>query len=79
MALAAKDEWQNVFKDPVFVVSNVLLVSSPPALALAQITQPASGDSLERLISKTIFWSYCIVTPPATIRYVVIGIIFTNM
>ncbi|PVG01371.1 hypothetical protein CPB86DRAFT_812358 [Serendipita vermifera] len=59
---------------PVFVVSNVLFISSPPALTLAQITQAASGDAFERLISKTIFWSYCIVTPITTILYVFIGL-----
>ncbi|TRM64409.1 membrane transport protein-domain-containing protein [Schizophyllum amplum] len=79
MALAAKYDWHDVFEDPVFVVSNVLLVSSPPALTLAQITQAASGDSFERLISKTIFWSYCIVTPPATILYVVIGLMLSKI
>ncbi|KIY64554.1 auxin efflux carrier [Cylindrobasidium torrendii FP15055 ss-10] len=79
MFLAAKFDWQAVFADPVFVVANVLLVSSPPALTLAQITQAASGDAFERLISRTIFWSYCIVTPPATIFYVVIGLILAKI
>ncbi|KIL63410.1 hypothetical protein M378DRAFT_79709 [Amanita muscaria Koide BX008] len=79
MALGAKFEIQNVFSDPVFVVSNVLLLSSPPALTLAQITQAASGDAFERLISRTIFWSYCIVTPPMTIAYVVIGLILAKL
>jgi len=74
IALCANSDWHEVFDDPVFVVSNVLLVSSPPALTLAQITQAASGDAFERLISKTIFWSYCILTPPLTILYVVIGL-----
>jgi hypothetical protein len=70
----------NVIHSPVFVVANVLLISSPPALTLAQITQAAaSGDAFERLISKTIFWSYCIVTPPATIIYVVIGMILAKL
>ena len=64
---------------PVFVVSNVLLVASPPALTLAQITQAASGDAFERLISKTIFWSYCVVTPPSTILFVVIGLILSKL
>lgn len=64
---------------PVFVVSNVLLIASPPALTLAQITQAASGDAFERLISRTIFWSYCIVTPPSTIIFVVVGLIFTKL
>jgi hypothetical protein len=77
-------------------VANVLLVSSPPALTLAQvhlvsscssryplnllqITQAASGDAFERLISRTIFWAYCVVTPPATIAYVVIGLVLAKL
>lgn len=79
IALSARFDLQNVFADPVFVVSNVLLVSSPPALTLAQITQAASGDAFERLISRTIFWAYCIVTPPATIIYVVIGLLLSKL
>jgi auxin efflux carrier family protein len=86
---------------PVFVVANVLVVSSPPALTLAQarisfrgircpisadihrfasqLTQVASGDAFERLISRTLFWSYCIITPPATIVYVVVGLILAKL
>ncbi|KAK2461148.1 hypothetical protein APHAL10511_006675 [Amanita phalloides] len=79
MAIGAKTGIHDVFSDPVFVVSNVLLLSSPSALTLAQITQVASGDAFERLISRTIFWSYCIVTPPMTIVYVVIGLILTRL
>ncbi|KAF7986364.1 hypothetical protein HWV62_35378 [Athelia sp. TMB] len=80
MALSTLYDWQAVFEDPVFVVANVLLISSPPALTLAQITQAAaSGDAFERLISRTIFWSYCVVTPPATILYVVIGMLLAKL
>lgn len=64
---------------PVFVVSNVLLIASPPALTLAQITQAASGDAFERLISRTIFWSYCVVTPPSMILFVVIGLFMSKL
>ena len=67
------------FSSPVFVVSNVLLIASPPALTLAQITQAASGDAFERLISRTIFWSYCVVTPPSTILFVVIGLVLSKL
>ncbi len=42
MWLSAKFDWQRVFEDPVFVVANVLLVSSPPALTLAQVRPPSS-------------------------------------
>ncbi|KAL0959758.1 hypothetical protein HGRIS_011448 [Hohenbuehelia grisea] len=79
MALSTKFDLQTVFDDPVFVVANVLLISSPPALTLAQITQAASGDAFERLISRTIFWAYCVVTPPATIAYVVIGLVLAKL
>ncbi|KAJ6570094.1 auxin efflux carrier [Mycena vulgaris] len=79
IALCAKFDLHAVFEDPVFVVANVLLVSSPPALTLAQITQAASGDAFERLISRTIFWAYCVVTPPATIAYVVIGLVLSKL
>ncbi|KAL4246679.1 Protein M3 [Abortiporus biennis] len=79
LALSTRFDLQEVFDDPVFVVSNVLLISSPPALTLAQITQAASGDAFERLISRTIFWSYCVVTPPSTILFVVIGLVLSKL
>ncbi|KAH9916976.1 membrane transport protein-domain-containing protein [Epithele typhae] len=79
MVVCTKFDLQRVFDDPVFVVSNVLLIASPPALTLAQITQAASGDAFERLISRTIFWSYCVVTPPSTIAFVVIGLVLSKL
>ncbi|KAJ7600597.1 auxin efflux carrier [Mycena floridula] len=80
MGLASRFALHEIFDDPVFVVTNVLLISSPPALTLAQITQQAaSGDAFERLISRTIFWAYCIVTPPATVFYVVIGLVLSRL
>lgn len=83
-------------EDPVFILTAVLIISSPPAIVrpspsadqlsrafsshdllpsqtLAQITQAASGDAFERLISKTISVSYGILTPPLTLLYVVLG------
>lgn len=86
-------------RSPVFVVCNIILLASPPALTLAQvrvdpipiiwpwliecnssqITQAVSGDSFERLISRTIFWSYCICTPPITIIYVVLGLVLAKL
>lgn len=46
----------NVMDDPVMIVSACLIIGSPPALTLAQITsQKASGNpQFERLISRTI-------------------------
>ncbi|KAI9509304.1 auxin efflux carrier [Russula earlei] len=68
-----------VFEDPVFVLSNVLLLASPPALTLAQITQAVSSDTFERLVSRTIFWSYCFVAPPAMVAYALIAMLLTNI
>ncbi|KAK8846666.1 hypothetical protein IAR55_005753 [Kwoniella newhampshirensis] len=79
LATIAKYDLFEAAEDPVFILSAVLLVSSPPALTLAQITQAASGDAFERLISKTISWSYAILTPPLTLVYVVIGLVFGRL
>ena len=64
VAIIAKFDLFEAAEDPVFILSAVLLISSPPALTLAQITQAASGDAFERLISKTISLSYAVLTPP---------------
>ncbi|EIM88928.1 uncharacterized protein STEHIDRAFT_53363 [Stereum hirsutum FP-91666 SS1] len=79
MVLGAWLDLPTVFEDPVFVLALVLLASSPPALTLAQITQAASGDAFERLLSRTIFWSYCVVTPPATIVYSVLAMVIAKL
>ncbi|KAK1926685.1 auxin efflux carrier [Papiliotrema laurentii] len=79
IALLARFDPFEVTKDPVFILAAVLLISSPPALTLAQITQAASGDAFERLISKTISWSYAVLTPPLTLVYVVIGLVFGRL
>ncbi|TFK18760.1 endoplasmic reticulum protein [Coprinopsis marcescibilis] len=79
VVLATKYDFHRVFEDPVFVVCNIILLASPPALTLAQITQAVSGDAFERLISRTIFWSYCVCTPPITILYVVIGLFLAKL
>ncbi|WRT65095.1 uncharacterized protein IL334_002037 [Kwoniella shivajii] len=79
IALIAKYDPFEAAEDPVFILAAILLVSSPPALTLAQITQAASGDAFERLISKTISWSYAVLTPPLTLVYVVIGLVFGRL
>lgn len=66
----------NGSNSPVFVVINVILLSSPPALTLAQITQ---ADVFERLISRTIFWSYCIATPFVMILCVLVALILVEL
>jgi hypothetical protein len=44
-----------------------------------QITQAVSSDAFEKLLSRTIFWSYCIVAPPAMVAYALIGMIITRL
>ncbi|SCZ98535.1 BZ3500_MvSof-1268-A1-R1_Chr3-1g05448 [Microbotryum saponariae] len=60
----------NVADDPIFVVVACLLIGSPTAITLAQITSSASGETFEKLISRTLFVSYAIMTPPCTIALV---------
>lgn len=79
IALIARYDPFLAAEDPVFILCAVLLVSSPPALTLAQITQAASGDAFERLISKTISISYALLTPPLTLVYVVLALMLTKM
>lgn len=63
----------NIADDPVFIVTAVLVIGSAPAITLAQMTN-AVGNSFERLISKTLFVSYVIVTFPSTIALVLLGL-----
>ncbi|TIA93187.1 hypothetical protein E3P99_00323 [Wallemia hederae] len=67
-----------VLDDPVFVVSACLLIGSPPALTLAQLTQATSGDAFEKLISKTLFISYALITPITSIIIVALGLVLSK-
>jgi hypothetical protein len=64
---------KNIADDPVFIVTATLVIGSAPAITLAQMTT-AVGNSFERLISKTLFVSYVVVTFPSTIALVLIGL-----
>ncbi|KAH9914483.1 uncharacterized protein B0H18DRAFT_1087796 [Fomitopsis serialis] len=66
---ATKENWQPVFEDPVVVVHHVLLLTSP----LPRV------DAFERLLSRTVFWSYCVVTPSSMIAVVVVGLLLTKL
>lgn len=70
----------NVMDDPVFIAAACLIIGSPPALTLAQITsQNAGGNkSLERLISQTIFVSYSIFAAPTTIALVLSALLIAE-
>ncbi|SPO23886.1 uncharacterized protein UTRI_03599_B [Ustilago trichophora] len=70
----------NVMDDPVFVACACLIIGSPPALTLAQITsQSAQGNpSFERLISKTIFTAYTFLAAPTTILLVLTALVITE-
>jgi predicted permease len=77
-AIATKE---NVMDDPVFIACACLLVGSPPALTLAQITSQSakgSNSSFERLISKTIFVSYAIMAAPTTIALVLVALLIAE-
>ncbi|KAI0787689.1 membrane transport protein-domain-containing protein, partial [Fomes fomentarius] len=76
ITIATTFRLQKILDDPVFVVSTVLLIASPPALTLAQITQSTSGESeaYERLLSKTMFWTYCVLTPLSMIVFAIMGL-----
>ena len=72
---------ENVMDDPVFITCACLLVGSPPALTLAQITSQSakgSNSSFERLISKTIFVSYAILAAPTTILLVLAALLIAE-
>lgn len=71
----------NVADDPVFIACACLLIGSPPALTLAQITSQSakgSNSSFERLISKTIFVSYAIMAAPTTIALVLSALVIAE-
>lgn len=57
----------NVADDPVFVVVACLLIGSPTAITLAQLTSSTGSDVFEKLISKTLFVSYAILAAPTVI------------
>ncbi|SNX87184.1 uncharacterized protein MEPE_05894 [Melanopsichium pennsylvanicum] len=70
----------NVMDDPVFIACACLIIGSPPALTLAQITsQSAQGNpSFERLISKTIFTAYTFLAAPTTVLLVLTALVITE-
>ncbi|EPQ29683.1 uncharacterized protein PFL1_02903 [Pseudozyma flocculosa PF-1] len=70
----------NVMDDPVFITCACLIIGSPPALTLAQITsQSANGNSgFERLISRTIFVSYAVLAAPTTIALVLTALLIAE-
>ncbi|WFD35649.1 hypothetical protein MCUN1_002507 [Malassezia cuniculi] len=67
----------NVVDDPVFITSACLLIGSPPALTLAQISAQNADPSsnVEALISGTIFISYAIFSVPTTIILVLLALL----
>lgn len=41
-------------------------------------SKSGAGDVFERMLSKTIFWSYCVATTPVTIICVVLGVLIVD-
>ncbi|KAA1067620.1 hypothetical protein PGT21_011637 [Puccinia graminis f. sp. tritici] len=76
-------------EDPCFILVTVLLIGAPPAITLAQMTsanpfpigsksfqiQALQNSKFEKLVSKTLFLSYALITPPTTIALVVLGLL----
>ncbi|POW08960.1 hypothetical protein PSHT_09346 [Puccinia striiformis] len=76
-------------EDPCFILVTVLLIGAPPAITLAQMTnanpfpigsmafkvQALQNNKFEKLVSKTLFISYALITPPTTIALVVLGLV----
>ena len=57
----------------------ILVLLYCPFILTLQVTHTASPDGVfERLISRTMFWSYCVATPPVTVLYLVLGLAFVN-
>ena len=70
-----------IVDDPVFIACACLLIGSPPALTLAQISRQR-GDpngNLEALISGTIFVSYVFLTAPVTVLLVFVALYLEKM
>ena len=67
---------QHVMDDPVFLTSACLIIGSPPALTLAQITAKVGrkNSNVEQLISGTIFVSYMFLAAPTTILLVLFAL-----
>lgn len=67
---------QHVMDDPVFLTSACLIIGSPPALTLAQITAKMGrkNSNVEQLISGTIFVSYMFLAAPTTILLVLFAL-----
>lgn len=64
---------KNLADDPVFIVTAVLVIGSAPAITLAQMCN-STGVAFERLISKTLFFSYVVATFPSTVLLVLVGL-----
>ncbi|PLW54004.1 hypothetical protein PCANC_06850 [Puccinia coronata f. sp. avenae] len=83
------DESGRFHEDPCFILVTVLLIGAPPAITLAQMTnanpfpiaskafhiQALQNIKFEKLVSKTLFISYALITPVTTIALVVLGLL----
>lgn len=71
----------NVVDDPVFIACACLVIGSPPALTLAQITSQRGdpNSNVEYLISGTIFVSYIVLTAPTTVALVMTALVIDEL
>ncbi|KNZ47684.1 hypothetical protein VP01_621g1 [Puccinia sorghi] len=62
LAVICQHSHLEVFHDPVFILSATLIIGSPAAITLAQMTAKADLDFFDEMISKLLLWSYALVT-----------------
>ncbi|MBW0461997.1 hypothetical protein O181_001712 [Austropuccinia psidii MF-1] len=70
--LMVKFSLLSIVKDPVFLMTSVLIIGAPPAITLAQMTSKSSGD-YDRIVSSLLLWSFSLITPFTTILLVTLA------
>ncbi|EJD54184.1 hypothetical protein AURDEDRAFT_109940 [Auricularia subglabra TFB-10046 SS5] len=66
------------FGDPVLVTSTILVICSPPAISLAQMSYQAGSETFDELISSVLLWGYAF-TPLVTLIAAVVGPTFAEI
>lgn len=72
LAVICQHSSMDVFHDPVFILSATLIIGSPAAITLAQMTAKADLDFFDEMVSTLLLWSYALVTPITTV-FLVLG------
>ncbi|PKI83151.1 hypothetical protein MVES_002919 [Malassezia vespertilionis] len=72
---------EGVVDDPIFIACACLVIGSPPALTLAQISSQRGdpNSNVEYLISGTIFISYIVFTTPTAVGLVLTALVIDEI